>query len=135
MKLLTEDALLVCAHELGTVQIKWTQDLVTVEQRKMLVEPDPESRPIVACPNIGATIKPCQNTLRVREGYSDLLRIDGRRVCLDTVTGLTDGTPPGTVEYKVRAPGQQFVSEAEPPEVDEMETDTPPDQQEGKGGG
>jgi hypothetical protein len=123
MKLLTEDALLVCAHELGTVQIKWTQDLVTVEQRKVLVEPDPESRPIVGCPNIGATIKPCQHTLRVREGYSDLLRIDGRRVCLDTVTGLTDGTPPGTVEYKVRAPGQHFVSEEEPPEVDESETE------------
>ena len=123
MKLLTENAILVCAHELGTVQIKWTQDLVTVEQRKMLVEPDPEGRPIVGCPNIGATIKPCQNTLRVREGYSDLLRIDGRRVCLDTVTGLTDGTPPGTVEYKVRAPGQQFVSEAEPPEIDESGTE------------
>ena len=111
MKILTEDAVLVCKHELGTVGIRPTQDLVTVEERRVLVENDPEGRPITACPNIGATIKPCQLTLKVQVGYSDLVRIDGRRMCLDTVTGLTDGTPPGTVKYKVRSPGQELVSE------------------------
>jgi hypothetical protein len=111
MRLLTKDAVLVCAHELGIVGIVATQDLVTVSARSMLVETDPEHRPIVGCPNAGPTIKPCTNTLAVRAGYSDLLRIDGRRVCLDTVTGLTDGTPPGTVKYKVRSPGQDLVSE------------------------
>ena len=60
-----------------------------------------------------ATIKPCQLTLRVQVGYSDLLRIDGRRVCLDTVTGLTDGTPPGMVPYRVRSSRQTLVSEVE----------------------
>jgi hypothetical protein len=113
MKLLTKDAVLVCNHELGTVRIVATQDLVTVEQRQVLVEKDPEGRPIAACPNVGATIKPCQLTLPVKEGYSDLIRIEGKRACLDTVTGLTDGTPPGTIQYKVRAPGQDLVSEAE----------------------
>jgi hypothetical protein len=113
MRVLTEDALLVCNHELGTVRIVATQDLVTVQGRRVLVETDPESRPIVGCPNVGATIKPCQQTLRVQTGYSSLVRISGRRVCLDTVTGLTDGTPPGTVQYKVRQPGQDLVSEAE----------------------
>ncbi len=111
MMLLTEDALVVCNHELGTVNIQATQDLVTVEDRHVLVETNPESRPIKGCPNAGPTIKPCQLTLRVQKGYSDLLRIEGKRVCLDTVTGLTDGTPPGTVKYKVRVPGQGFVSE------------------------
>jgi hypothetical protein len=113
MRVLTEDALLVCNHELGTVRIVATQDLVTVRGRRVLVETDPESRPIVGCPNVGATIKPCQQTLRVQTGYSDLVRINGRRVCLDIVTGLTDGTPPGTVQYKVRQPGQDLVSEVE----------------------
>ena len=113
MRVLTEDALLVCNHELGTVRIVATQDLVTVRGRRVLVETDPESRPIVGCPNVGATIKPCQQTLRVQTGYSDLIRINGRRVCLDIVTGLTDGTPPGTVQYKVRQPGQDLVSEVE----------------------
>lgn len=112
MKLLTEDAVLVCNHELGRVDIEPTQSLVTIERRAVLVENNPEARRITGCPNIGAVIKPCLATLKVREGYSDLLRIEGRRVCLDTVTGLTDGTPPGTVPYKVRTPGQVFVAEA-----------------------
>ncbi len=112
MLLLTEDATLVCKHELGIVQIVATQDLVTVEGRRVLVETDPEGRPIKGCPNIGVGIKPCTTTLRVREGYSGWLRIQGRRICLDTVTGLTDGTPPGVVEYKVRSAGQEFVAEA-----------------------
>jgi hypothetical protein len=47
----------------------------------------------------------------VKAGYSDLLRIDGRRICLDSLNGLTDGTPPGTVMYKVNEPGQPFVAE------------------------
>lgn len=111
MKILTEDALLVCNHELGSVAIRATQDLVTIEQRRVLVENDPQGRPIRGCPNVGATIKPCQNTLRVRKGYSDLVRVEGRRLCLDTVKGLTDGTPPGTVIYKVRQPGQTLVEE------------------------
>jgi hypothetical protein len=111
MKILTEDATLVCNHEAGRVSINPTQNLVRINGRRMLVERDPEGRRITGCPNVGATIKPCLSTLPVREGYSHLLRIDGRRVCLDTVLGLTDGTPPGTVDYHVRRPGQNLVTE------------------------
>jgi hypothetical protein len=88
-----------------------TQDLVKVEGRRVLVEPNPESRPISGCPNIGATIKPCLTTLKVRTGYSEWIRIEGRPVCLDSVVGFTDGTPPGVVEYQVRSAGQIFVEE------------------------
>jgi hypothetical protein len=109
---LTEDAVIVCKHEKGRVGLAPIQTLVTIRGRRVLVENDPEGRPITRCPNVGATIKPCLHTLKVTEGYSDFLRIDGRKVCLETVTGLTDGTPPGTVKYKVNAPGQDFVSEA-----------------------
>jgi hypothetical protein len=111
MKLLTEDAALVCNHELGRVINQPTQTLVTIGHRQVLVDSDPEGRNIVGCPNIGATIKPCQKTLKVEVGYSDWVRIDGHRVCLDTVTGLTDGTPPGTIKYVVRIAGQDLVSE------------------------
>ena len=38
--------------------------------------------------------------------------IDGRPVCLDTVTGMTDGTPPGVVKYIVVDPAQDFVEGA-----------------------
>lgn len=112
MRWLTEDAVINCKHELGIVQIPFPlQNLVTIEQRKVLVHNDPEGKTIVGCPNIGATIKPCTKTLPVDAGYSDFLRIDGRRICLDTVTGLTDGTPPGIVKYIVRLPGQDLVEE------------------------
>ena len=109
---LTEDAAVVCKHENGKVHLAPTQSIVSVEGRKVLVEKDPESRPITGCPNVGAAIKPCLTTLAVTEGYSDFLRIEGRRICLETVTGLTDGTPPGIVKYQVRRPGQDFVSQA-----------------------
>lgn len=110
MKLLTEKAILECAHINGVVVgIPAGQDLVTVEGVKVLVEADPEGRPIVGCPNAGPNIKPCTSTLVVKAGYSGLVRIDGRWVCLDVVSGLTDGTPPGMVEYRVRDPGQSLV--------------------------
>ncbi len=111
MNWLTEDAILVCLHELGNIEVPPTQDLVTVEDRRVLVEADPERKEIKGCPNVGIGIKPCQVTLKVRVGYSDLLRIDSRKVCLESVRGLTDGTPPGTVDYKVRNPGQDLVGE------------------------
>lgn len=111
MYLLTEDAELACKHDLGKVKIEPSQSLVTIEKRKVLVEKDPEGKSISGCPNVGVTIKPCTTTLGVRTGYSDFLRINGRRVCLETVTGLTDGTPPGVVEYNVRKAGQSLVSE------------------------
>ena len=112
MRLLTVDALVVCAHELGKVGLVASQSWVTVEGRPVLVRSDPEGRPIAGCPNLGPTIKPCTLTLAVQQGYSTLVTIDGRPVCLDSLAGLTDGTPPGTMKYKVNAPGQTLVTEA-----------------------
>jgi hypothetical protein len=112
MLLLTEDAVVQCEHK-GTVSIEANQTLVTIEGRALLVEPYPAGRSISRCPNVGLTVKPCTNTLKVKAGYSSLLRINGQSVCLDTVEGLTDGTPPGLVLYKVRKAGQEFVAERE----------------------
>jgi hypothetical protein len=109
MKFLTEDAVLICAHR-GIVRIEPTQTLVTIADRRVLVEKDPEGKDIDRCPNRGPTIKKCGKTLRVRVGYSTFIRIDGRRVCLDNVKGHTNGTPPGTVNYFVREPGQELVA-------------------------
>lgn len=109
MRLLTEDAVLTCKHVLGRVGIAPVQRLVTVDRRRVLVRPDPEGRPIAGCPNVGPTIKPCTTTLKVQTGYSALVSVEGRPVCLDSVQGLTDGTPPGTVKYEVRSPGQSLV--------------------------
>ena len=112
MKIITVDAKIGCAHSpMGRVTNQPSQNLVTIQGRPALVERDPEGRSIVACPNIRPGIKPCLLTLVVQKGYSSLIRVDDRRICLDTVTGLTDGTPPGVVLYTVRDPGQQLVTE------------------------
>jgi hypothetical protein len=110
MLFLTERAELVCKHG-GKVKIEPTQELVTIEGWKVLVDSNPENRTVSGCPNYGATIKPCRNTLAVKTGYSEFLRIEGQRVCLDTVSGFTDGTPPGVVKYIVKTAGQDLVWE------------------------
>jgi hypothetical protein len=114
MKLITVDAIITCKHISGKVKLDDSnniQDFVTIRGRPVLVENDPELKQIMGCANMGPTIKPCTNTLKVTQGYSDLIRIQGRRACLMAVKGLTDGTPPGTVQYEVRSPGQDFVEE------------------------
>lgn len=111
MYLLTEDAVVLCDHQLGRVGLAVTQQFVRINRRSILVEKNPEGRLIAGCPNYGLTIKPCTQTLAVKAGYSNWLRIEGKRICLDTVTGLTDGTPPGTVHYRVKQAGQQWVEQ------------------------
>ena len=115
LKFLTEDAVLVCNHETGIVTNQPTQDLVTVAGRRILVESDPERKAIKGCTmTVLPTIKPCSITLKVRHGYSDLIRINGHRICLETITGLTDWAG-ADVQYKVRSTGQNFVTEEGPP--------------------
>jgi hypothetical protein len=109
MNVLVLDAVLVCDHVSGIVGLAASQTWATVGGRPILVDSDPEGRPISGCPNYGAAIKPCVTTLAVKQGYSSFVRIGGRRVCLDSVKGLTDGTPPGIVNYGVRSPGQPLV--------------------------
>jgi hypothetical protein len=87
------------------------QDLVKIDGERVLVLGDPELKPIVGCCNVGPTIKPCTLTLKVTRGYSGRVRIDGRPICLDTITGNTDGTPPTAIQYVVVDPGQGWVEE------------------------
>ncbi len=109
MKILTQDAVLHCTHDTGIVGITTSQSYVRIENRKILVANDPQGRPIAGCPNVGPSIVPCTATLKVEKGYSDFVFVDGNKVCLETVTGKTNGTPPGTVKYKVRKTGQNLV--------------------------
>jgi hypothetical protein len=112
MYCLTEDARLNCDHQSGHVNMIATQNLVTIDGRRTLVERDPEGREINGCPWTGPGGQlPCRTTLAVEQGYSALLRVDGRRVCLDTVRGLTNAIPPGVFHYFVFDPGQHLVSE------------------------
>jgi len=114
---LTDQAKLVCIHEMGKVDIQATQDLVFVDDMPVLIEPNPETRSVDGCPLVPPLVKPCKLTLSVRNGYSTLITVQHKDkpfpVCLDSLRGLTDGFPPGTYDYKVNFPGQEFVSEVE----------------------
>ena len=110
MKLLTEDAVVLCNHALGKVSNAPSQSWVTVEDRRLLVRPDPEQRSIAGCPELPPVSKPCTLTLDVQTGYSELLRVDDQAICLDNLVGHTDGNPPGVAKYEVSAAGQGFVS-------------------------
>lgn len=110
MPWLTIDARLACDHG-GKVANKPSQNYVFVEKKLFLVATDPEGRSISGCPNINPVMgmRPCKTSLKVKTGYSEFVSISGHRVALSTVEGLTDGTPPGLVNYKVLSPGQALV--------------------------
>lgn len=109
MKFLTAKSSLKCVHK-GAVRNQASQTWVTVANNAVLVEADPQGRDIDHCPNRGPQgIKPCGKTLLVHAGYSTFITIGGHAVCLDTLWGLTDGTPPGLVKYNVVDPAQTFV--------------------------
>jgi len=110
MDWLTEDARFACDHG-GKINNKTSQTLVRINDRIVMVATDPQGRSISGCPNTAPMMgmKPCLNTLIVKTGYSTFIRIDGKTVCLSSVQGLTDGTPPGTVNYKVQRAGQNLL--------------------------
>jgi hypothetical protein len=112
MRWLNEDAVLRCGH-MGIVRNKPSQHWVRIASKAVLVQNDPEGRDIDRCPfRNPAGLPPCRHTLKVVKGYSTFVRIAKRPVCLDSVVGITDGTPPGVVPYLVRSPGQDWVSGA-----------------------
>lgn len=108
MDWITARATVRCGHD-GVVTNRASQHWLTVEGVPVLVADDPEGREVVGCPNVGPTVKPCARTLAVAAGYSAWLRVDGHRIVLSGLDGLTDGTVPGTVHYLVRDPGQRMV--------------------------
>lgn len=108
MRWITLDSLIACDHD-GRVTNRASQGWLTVAGTPVLVDDDPVGRDIVACPNYGPTVKPCAKTLAVRVGYSDWLRVDGRRIVLSHLAGFTDGTPPNLVRHTVHDARQRLV--------------------------
>lgn len=106
---ITQEATVVCQHELGVARQIASQEWVRVDDVALQIEPDPQGRPISGCPNVNVTIRPCLHTLAVRRGYSAMVRIGDKPVVLASLSGFTDGTPPGVVTYLVRDPGQRWV--------------------------
>jgi hypothetical protein len=104
----TEAGRLQCEHH-AKLENKPSQDMVRVSGERVLVASDPEGRRIHGCPNVSPSTRPCITSLRVDTGYSQFVAVDGHAICLSTLEGLTDGTPPGATHYTVADPGQDWV--------------------------
>ena len=110
MLLVTEKAVIQCGHG-GSVANVPTQDFVYIDGKLLLIDDDPENKPIAGCP-IAPPAKLSTLTHAVKAGYSDLLFIKNKGVCLKNLVGVTDGLIPNTVStYSVVSAGQDFVSE------------------------
>ena len=109
MKVLSRRSVLVCPHETGIVGLPGGDGPLTAS--------DLRGRPIVGCVNVNpaAGFRPCTSTLSVESGFAGVLGEDGSPLLLDSVTGYTDGSPPGTHRFKVRQP--RYV-EVEAPDDD-----------------
>jgi hypothetical protein len=94
----TTNARIVCAHG-GQVTLMPRQTTVTIQGAPVLRETDIMGAPIVGCaqpPTVSS--KPCTTVVSVLPGGSaPTVSAGGMPVHLDTLSGMTDGVPPGTV--------------------------------------
>lgn len=98
----------MCAHG-GRVALTPRQGTILFQGGPVLCEPDLVGAPIIGCAQpVTASSKPCTVVVAVNPGSSSLrVTVDGRPVHLATLTGITDGVPPGVVT--VIDPGQAAV--------------------------
>jgi hypothetical protein len=101
-------AVILCAHG-GQVTLIPKQTQVLAGGSPILCEPDLMGAPIVGCaqpPSIST--KPCTTVVSTMPGSTSMkVMVGGRPAYLSTLTGITDGVPPGTI--MVSSPGQMTV--------------------------
>jgi hypothetical protein len=110
-KALTVGSSLVCAHG-GTVVLKPSQSILTVDGSAVLVVGDLDGAPISGCPTPvsvapAPVTKPCLTVVSMTSPPSAKLSVGGKPVLIDTAQGLTDGvTTPPTNQWQVKDAGQ-----------------------------
>ena len=106
--LLTSNATVICAHG-GQVQLIPKQAIVQAQGGMVMCEGDLIGSPIIGClqpPSPGS--KPCTLVVSALPGGSNpKVLVGGRPAHIATVTGMTDGVPPGVIT--VVQPGQATV--------------------------
>lgn len=105
--IVTTNATIMCVHG-GRVMLTPRQMKVQIQSGSVLCVPDLVGAPIVGCaqpPSPGS--KPCTAVVATPSGFSPTVLVGGRPVYLATLTGITDGVPPGAIQ--VTAPGQTVV--------------------------
>jgi hypothetical protein len=104
----TTGATILCMHG-GQVTLLPKQTQVTIAGNPVLREGDLSGAPIIGClqpPSPGT--KPCTMVVSTLPGSASLrVMAAGAPVLLATLSGITDGVPPGTI--MVVSPGQTTV--------------------------
>jgi hypothetical protein len=106
--LVTSNATILCAHG-GRVTLVPRQMQVMISGGAVLCEPDLAGAPIIGCaqPPTPST-KPCTTVVSALPGSTSLkVMVGGRPAYVATLSGLTDGVPPGAI--MVVSPGQTTV--------------------------
>jgi hypothetical protein len=106
--LVTSNATILCAHG-GKVTLIPKQMQVQAGGGMVLCEPDLVGSPIVGCAQVPSpSTKPCTTVVSTMPGSTSMkVLVGGRPAYISSLTGLTDGVPPGTI--MVVDPGQAVV--------------------------
>jgi hypothetical protein len=106
--IVTTGATILCAHG-GQVMLTPRQTQVTIAGNPVLREGDLSGAPIVGCLQVPSlATKPCTTVISTLPGSaSTRVTAVGAPVLLATLSGITDGVPPGTI--MVVSPGQTTV--------------------------
>ncbi|MFI5529920.1 hypothetical protein ACIA8O_15400 [Kitasatospora sp. NPDC051853] len=101
---LNADASIGCGHG-GTVQIVPGRRSFTAGGSPVLAAGDLEGKPITGCTQLtaGSTVQ-CTAVVSVTGGAAATLTVGGRPALLATLSGVTNGVPPGALV--VLTPGQ-----------------------------
>src|SRR5690348_12064898 len=106
--IVTSNATIMCVHG-GQVTLIPKQTQVVIQGGAVLCEGDLVGAPIIGCaqpPSPGT--KPCTMVVSTLPGGSvPTVLAGGRPVHIATLTGMTDGVPPGVIQ--VVSPGQMTV--------------------------
>jgi hypothetical protein len=106
--IVTSNASIMCIHG-GQVTLIPKQSQVVIQGGAVLCEPDLAGAPIIGClqPPSPAT-KPCTTVVSTLPGSTSLkVMVGGRPAYVATLSGITDGVPPGALI--VTSPGQTVV--------------------------
>jgi len=108
---LTEKSSLACANQ-GSVGLTATQSKLSVAGAKVLVAGDLMNAPISHCTTVTNAVtgtKQCTMIASAVGGVSAKLKVAGKGVLLDTISGMTDGIVPplpGVQTWSVQRAGQ-----------------------------
>jgi hypothetical protein len=106
--IVTTNATILCVHG-GRVTLIPKQAQVTIQGGAVMCEPDLVGAPIIGCAQPPSpSSKPCTTVVSTLPGSSSpKVMVGGRPAYVATLSGMTDGVPPGAI--MVVTPGQTAV--------------------------